>query len=139
MKDETGTLSKLGSNNTKYEFTDPNPLMLEVFPNQAPQRDYRIEHSTQEFTSLCPKTGQPDFANITIQYVADQVCVETKSLKLYLFSFRNEGTFMETIVNKILEDLVKVTEPRSMLVTGAFGARGGIATTVEAEYIKEVK
>jgi 7-cyano-7-deazaguanine reductase len=110
--------------------------MLETFQNPHPDRDYLICHNTEEFTSLCPKTGQPDFAFIKVQYVADEKCVESKSLKLYLFAFRNEGAFMENIVNTILNDLVEATEPRSMLVVGVFAARGGLKTTVEAEYVK---
>lgn len=137
MKDDTSKLSQLGNKNTKYEFSGPNPGMLEHFPNQFPERDYVICHESKEFTSLCPKTGQPDFAEITIQYVADKLCVETKSLKLYFFAFRNEGTFMETITNKIASDLVAVLEPRSLLVRATFGARGGIQTTVEVEHIAE--
>lgn len=137
MKDDTSQLSQLGSKETSYLFSGPNVSILETFPNQQPDRDYIIRHYTDEFTSLCPKTGQPDFASIEVKYVADEKCVETKSLKLYLFAFRNEGTFMETIVNKILSDLVAATQPRQMKVIGSFGARGGIATTVEAVYEKE--
>lgn len=137
MKDDTSQLSKLGNQDTEYKFTGPHASMLEVFPNQFPDRSYIIVHKTDEFTSLCPKTGQPDFAAIRIEYIADVQCVETKSLKLYLFAFRNEGTFMETIVNRILEDLVAATLPRRMRVIGEFGARGGIATAVEANYVKE--
>jgi 7-cyano-7-deazaguanine reductase len=107
--------------------------MLETFPNPEPGRDYRIEISCPEFTSLCPKTGQPDFGTITIRYVPDRLCVELKSLKLYLFGYRNEGVFYEAAVNRILDDLARACAPRSMEVEGAFTARGGITTTVTAK------
>lgn len=133
-KDDTTALTQLGNKETEYKFVSPNPGMLEHFPNQFPERDYLINHETSEFTSLCPKTGQPDFANIRIEYVPDKLCVETKSLKLYLFAYRGEGTFMETIVNKICSDLVAVLDPRSLRVIGSFGARGGIMTTVDVAH-----
>ena len=136
-KDDTSKLTQLGSKETEYTFKNPNAGILEHFPNKHPERDYLIVHETYEFSSLCPKTGQPDFAHIRIQYVANEKCVETKSLKLYFFAFRNEGSFMESIVNKMLSDLVAVIEPRSMLIVGTFGARGGIQTTVEANYEQE--
>ncbi len=110
---------------------------LEVFPNPNPERDYTIEMKCPEFTCLCPRTGQPDFATIHISYVPDRLCVELKSLKLYLWSYRNEGAFHEAVTNKILADLVKVCHPRSMRVTGEFFVRGGIYTTVTANYQKK--
>lgn len=139
MKDNTTLLSSLGSKQTDYRFSQPQETMLETFPNQFPERDYVITHTTQEFTSLCPKTSQPDFATITIEYIADALCVETKSLKLYLFAYRNEGSFMETITNRILNDLISVCAPHYMKVSATFGARGGITTSVVAEYTKEKK
>jgi 7-cyano-7-deazaguanine reductase len=104
---------------------------LETFPNPAPERDYEITFECPEFTCLCPRTGQPDFATIRIRYVPDQRCVELKSLKLYLWSFRDEGHFHEAVTNSILDDLVRVLEPRRMTVVGDFLVRGGIHTVVE--------
>ena len=109
---------------------------LETFPNQHPGRRYTVTLVCAEFTCVCPMTGQPDFATITIRYVPDQRIVESKSLKLYLWSYRNEGTFHEHVTNQILEDLVQALEPWSCEVTGAFNVRGGIAITVEAKYEK---
>jgi 7-cyano-7-deazaguanine reductase len=111
--------------------------LLETFENEFPNRDYTIIHTAPEFTSLCPKTGQPDFATIDIDYIPDKLCVELKSLKLYLNSYRNEGVFFESVTNKILEDLVKVCSPRYMLVTAEFNVRGGISSVIEAEYESE--
>ena len=107
---------------------------LETFPNPCPERDYEIHFSCPEFTCVCPKTGQPDFATIEISYVPDKLCVELKSLKLYLWSFRDEGHFHEAVTNSILDDLVALLQPRSMSITGDFNIRGGIHTTVHAEY-----
>lgn len=109
---------------------------LETFPNPNPERDYEIHFDCPEFTCLCPKTGQPDFAHIEIEYVPDQHCVELKSLKLYLWSYRNEGAFHEAVTNQILDDLVRATQPRSMTVTGNFWVRGGISTSVVATHTK---
>ncbi|OGU46044.1 MAG: NADPH-dependent 7-cyano-7-deazaguanine reductase QueF, partial [Ignavibacteria bacterium GWB2_36_8] len=109
----------------------------EVFKNEYPNRDYNIIHSAPEFTSVCPKTGQPDFGKITIEYVPDELCIELKSLKLYLNSYRNDGIFYESVTNKILDDLVEACKPRYMLITSEFNVRGGISSTVEAEYMKE--
>lgn len=109
---------------------------LETFPNPYPQRDYTIETICPEFTSLCPKTGQPDFGTLTITYVPDEKCFELKSLKLYLQMYRNHGAFYEHVTNLILDDLVAVTEPRSMKIVGAFTPRGGIRTNVIVEYTK---
>ncbi len=103
---------------------------IEVFPNPHPERDYEIQFECPEFTCLCPKTGQPDFATIRILYIPDQMCVELKSLKLYLWSYRNEGAFHEKVTNQILGDLVRATQPRWMKVEGDFFVRGGIHTVV---------
>jgi 7-cyano-7-deazaguanine reductase len=108
---------------------------LETFPNSHPRRDYVIEITCPEFTSLCPKTGQPDFATIQISYVPGRLCVELKSLKLYLFSFRNRGIFYERVTNTILDDLVGAVKPRRMTVEGRFNVRGGIGTVVRAEHV----
>jgi 7-cyano-7-deazaguanine reductase len=107
---------------------------LETFPNPRPERDYKIQIRCPEFTSMCPKTGLPDFGEILIDYVPDQSCIELKSLKYYLLEYRNRGIFYESATNQILDDLVGVCRPRRMTVTGAFTARGGITTTVVAEY-----
>lgn len=109
---------------------------LQTFSNPAPERDYDIAFDCPEFTCLCPLTGQPDFAHIKIRYVPDRLCVELKSLKLYLWSFRNEGAFHEAVINRILDDLVAAVKPRSITVEGCFFVRGGIATTVTASYRK---
>lgn len=111
--------------------------LLETFENEFPNRDYTIIHTAPEFTSLCPKTGQPDFAKIDIDYIPDKLCIELKSLKLYLNSYRNDGVFFESVTNRILEDLVEVCSPRYMLVTAEFNVRGGISSVVEAEYESE--
>jgi 7-cyano-7-deazaguanine reductase len=107
---------------------------LETFPNPEPGRDYEIRMTCPEFTCLCPRTGQPDFATFTIRYVPDRACVELKSLKLYLGSFRNEGHYHETVTNRILDDLVAAARPRSMEVRGVFRVRGGITTVVTARH-----
>lgn len=108
--------------------------ILETFENQFPDRDYKIEIVAPEFTSVCPKTGQPDYATITIAYTPDKVCIELKSLKMYLQSFRNEGIFYEHVTNTILDDLVMASRPRWMKIEAAFNARGGITETVTAQY-----
>jgi len=107
---------------------------LETFENPHPNRDYIIETVCPEFTSLCPKTGQPDFGTLTISYVPDRLCFELKSLKLYLQTYRNEGAFYEDVTNRILDDLVAATRPRSMKITAAFTPRGGIRTNIHVEY-----
>ncbi|MFW6061939.1 MAG: preQ(1) synthase [Planctomycetota bacterium] len=112
----------------------PQPDQLETFENPRPQRDYWIKHVAPEFTSVCPKTGQPDFGTIEIEYVADQRCVELKSLKFYLQGYRNYGCFYEDVVNRILDDLVSVLSPRRMRVVGAFTPRGGMHSTVTATH-----
>jgi len=109
---------------------------LETFPNHNDKRDYVITLQTEEFTCVCPKTGQPDFAKIKIQYIPDKKIIESKSLKLYLWSFRNEGVFHEHVTNIILDDLVAALQPRWFKVSAEFAARGGIGITVDAEYKK---
>jgi 7-cyano-7-deazaguanine reductase len=110
---------------------------LDTFPNPQPGRDYAIHMRIPEFTCLCPKTGQPDFATLLLDYVPDRLCVELKSLKLYIWSFRNEGRFHEAVTNEILDHLVKATRPRFMRLTARFYVRGGIFTTVAAEHRKK--
>jgi 7-cyano-7-deazaguanine reductase len=111
-------------------------VTLDTFPNPRPERDYQIEIRAPEFTSVCPKTGLPDFGEILIRYTPDGSCIELKSLKYYLVEYRNQGIFYEAVTNRILDDLVAACRPRRMTVTGAFSARGGITTTVVAEYTK---
>jgi 7-cyano-7-deazaguanine reductase len=108
--------------------------LLETFPNSHPSRDYVIEHISPEFTSMCPKTGHPDYAEISISYVADEKCVELKSLKFYLHAFRNTGIFYEAVTNTILEDLVAALEPRRMTVVTRWKPRGGLSSVITASY-----
>jgi 7-cyano-7-deazaguanine reductase len=112
---------------------------IEIFKNPYPGRDYTINIECPEFTCLCPKTGQPDFAEIRIRYVPDEFCVELKSLKLYLWSYRNEGAFHEKVTNEILDDLVKATKPRRMEIDADFNVRGGIHTVISVDYSKKKK
>ena len=112
----------------------PSRDQLETFPNPRPGRDYVIEIVCPEFTSLCPKTGHPDFGTITFRYVPAELCVELKSLKLYLHRFRDVGSFYEAVVNRLLDDFVAVCSPKRCRVVGAFTPRGGITTTVTCEY-----
>ena len=107
---------------------------VETFPNPFPGRDYTIDMESPEFTCLCPKTGQPDFATLYISYIPNKKCIELKSLKIYLTSYRNEGGFHEKVVNIILDDLVSACNPKNMKIVGDFNVRGGIHTTVTAEY-----
>ena len=109
---------------------------LQTFTNPTPRRDYRIHMEIPEFTCLCPKTGQPDFATLFLDYVPDRLCVELKSLKLYVWSYRDEGAFHEAVTNRILDDLVQATRPRFMRLTARFNVRGGIFTTIVAEHAK---
>jgi len=109
---------------------------LETFPNHHPKRDYVVTLKTDEFTCVCPATGQPDFARLTIQYIPDKKIVESKSLKLYLWSYRDEGVFHEHVANVILEDLVSALKPRWCKITADFAVRGGISITIDAEYKK---
>ena len=108
--------------------------MLETFENQFPQRDYTIEIICPEFTSVCPKTGQPDFGTLTFTYTPNKLCVELKSLKMYLHRFRNEGVFYENVTNQILDDLVKVLQPRRLKVLGEFTPRGGIRSSITVTF-----
>jgi 7-cyano-7-deazaguanine reductase len=110
---------------------------LELFPNPQPERDYTIRINIPEFTCLCPKTGQPDFATLLLEYIPDRQCVELKSLKMYIWSFRNEGAFHEAVTNEILNDLVGATAPRFMRLSAIFNVRGGIDTTVIAEHVAD--
>mgnify|MGYP001569785037 CR=1 FL=1 len=126
MSDTEG-LTKLGSNKTDYHYDDPSGAMLETFHNQHPTNDYAIPFECTEFTSLCPKTGQPDFATIQIVYVPNDLCIESKSLKLYLFAFRNHGAFHEDCVNQIANDIFEKIKPKYLRVFGNFTVRGGIA------------
>lgn len=112
----------------------PDRRLLEVFDNPAPQRDYEIVHVADEFTSLCPLTGHPDFAAIELRYVPDATCVELKSLKVYLQAFRNEGVFYEALVNRIADDLVAVLAPRRLSLIGHFRGRGGIRSDIRVDH-----
>ena len=134
--DEKGDITLLGEKNTKY-LTDYTPGVLETFPNKHPDRDYFVKFNCPEFTSLCPITGQPDFAAIYISYVPAEKMVESKSLKLYLFSFRNHGDFHEDCVNIIMNDLIKLMDPKYIEVWGKFLPRGGISIDPYANYGKK--
>ena len=125
-------LTLLGKSRTEYPDT-PEKAVIETFDNKYPERDYIITFDCPEFTSLCPVTGQPDFGHITIKYIADKKCVESKALKLYLFSYRNFHSFHEEVVNRVLSDLAKACKPRWMEVTGDFMPRGGISLKIVAE------
>lgn len=129
--DDVSGLKQLGQTGADYP-QRVTPGLIEVFPNKFPDREYVVRFETQEFTSLCPKTGQPDFGRILISYAPRKNCVESKSLKLYLFSYRSEPSFMETLTNRILDDLFTACQPRWMTVRGEFTPRGGIGITVEA-------
>ena len=118
---------------------DKHSEILETFQNQYPEREYEIDISCPEFTCVCPKTGQPDFATINIKYVPAELCIELKSLKLYMFSYRDEGAFHEHITNKILDDIVDACRPVRAEVTGDFNVRGGIKTVVRANYYRDDK
>jgi len=118
---------------TARQIAHPRTI-LDTFANPRPRRDYEIKFVFPEFTSLCPVTGQPDFATITVAYVPDRFCVEMKSLKLYFFSYRNKGIFYESVVNAILDDLVATIKPRRMTVTGQFAVRGGTAAAITAHF-----
>jgi 7-cyano-7-deazaguanine reductase len=126
-------LTLLGSASATYPAA-PSGSVLESFENRSPSRDYIIRFDCADFTSLCPITQQPDFAQIQIEYIPDRLCIETKSLKFYLSSFRNTDSFNEEVVNRILEDLVAACQPREMTVHGRFAARGGITVSVEASH-----
>jgi len=132
-KAKRGEFQLLGKASKAYP-RQPSSGVLETFPNRSPGRAYWITFDCSDFTSLCPVTGQPDFGKIRIRYVADSDCIETKSLKFYLASFRNRPSFNEEIVNKILDDLVRAANPKCMEVEGNFSARGGISVTVTARH-----
>ena len=131
-KQKSSGLSLLGRSEVRIP-ASPTEACLDTFPNPA-RRDYRIHFETDDFTSVCPITGQPDFARIEIDYVPNRFCVESKSLKFYLASYRNERAFNEAVTNRILDDFVRACAPRAAVVTAQFSARGGIALTVRAEY-----
>lgn len=116
---------------------NPKQKIIETFENPNKERDYIIEHTAPEFTSLCPKTGQPDFATIILEYIPDELCIELKSYKFYLQSFRNDGIYFEAVTNQILDDLVGVCKPRFMKVIAEFNTRGGISSVIEVEYLEE--
>jgi 7-cyano-7-deazaguanine reductase len=131
-----GQLTLLGRSEVRIP-ASPSEAQLETFPNPAPRRNYRIHFETDDFTSVCPVSSQPDFARIDIDYVPNRLCIESKSLKFYLASYRNERAFNEAVTNRILDDFVKACAPREAIVTAQFSARGGIALTVRAEYPDE--
>lgn len=127
------SLTLLGNSQAAFP-RSPQQATLEAFPSPNPQRDFSIRIDCPDFTSLCPVTGQPDFAEIFVEYIPDALCLETKSLKLYLASYRNVHAFNEAVINRILDDLVGACHPRHMRVEGRFAARGGLALTVVAEH-----
>ena len=129
----SGDLTLLGAGQTSYP-ESPAEARLESFRNEHPGRDYWIRLDCPEFTSLCPITGQPDFGTLLIEYLPNRLCVESKSLKLYLFSYRNHGAFHESVVNRIADDLVSLLRPRKLRVTGTFRPRGGIAIHVQVDH-----
>jgi 7-cyano-7-deazaguanine reductase len=133
MKKNAEKLTLLGQKKTIYP-DSPDKAVLESFPNPKPGRNYWIRLDCPEFTSLCPITGQPDFGHVVIEYIPNRHCVESKALKLYLFSFRNHGAFHEAVTNRILDDLIAAIHPRQARVTGTFNRRGGIAIEVVAEH-----
>lgn len=129
----------MNNKNKKLIMNKPNISLLEAFKNPNPKRNYTITINCPEFTSVCPKTGLPDFGTITIEYIPDKFCIELKSLKYYLLTYRNTGIFYEKGVNKILDDLITLLKPRRMTVTGNFTPRGGINTSVTVKYQKKDK
>ncbi|SDL51194.1 7-cyano-7-deazaguanine reductase [Maridesulfovibrio ferrireducens] len=137
-QDKTDALKTLGKGGaTSYNYDSPSPEILEIFPNNFPGRPYIISIEFPEYTSLCPVTGQPDFANIIVEYIPDEVCVESKSFKLYMGAYRNHQSFMETITNNILDDFVSRLSPLWMRVKGIFSPRGGTCLHVFAEHYNE--
>ena len=133
---EKENLTLLGNQQTEYRM-DYDPSVLEAFQNKHPENDYFVKFNCPEFTSLCPKTGQPDFGTIHIKYVPARLCIELKSLKLYIYSYRSVGTFHEHVTNKILDDIVSACSPLRAKVTGDFNVRGGIKTVVTASYERD--
>jgi len=136
MTDGLSTTDGLNTSNKLGTTINRPTKFLETFDNPNPERDYHIRIDSPEFTCLCPKTGQPDFAEIKLDYVPDELCVELKSLKLYYWSFRDEGHFHEQVTNMIANDLIALLDPRQMKVTAVFNVRGGVYTTVEVEHSK---
>lgn len=136
QKSETEGLTMLGSK-TPHNFDRPEPSILEAFPNRYPERDYVIAFEHPEFTSLCPMTGQPDFGTIRVRYVPGEKCVESKSFKLYMAAFRNHGSFMESLTNKIADDLIGLLAPRRMTIEGIFNVRGGTQISIRVEHLDE--
>lgn len=132
--DDTSGLTKLGKS-TAFRYDKPDISILEAFPNTHPERDYAIVFEHPEFTSLCPMTGQPDFGTIRVTYAPDALCVESKSFKLYMGSFRNHGSFMESLTNRIADDLITLLSPRRMTVEGIFNVRGGTHISVRVEHL----
>lgn len=130
-------MAHLGSKSilSEAQIADPREI-LDTFPNPRPQREYEVKFTFPEFTSVCPVTGQPDFATIAVTYVPAKLCIEMKSLKLYFFAYRNKGIFYEAVVNTILDDLVEALDPIRMTVTGEFAVRGGTAGTVTATHVR---
>ena len=133
-KEETAGLTMLGSS-ARPRFDAPDVSILEAFPNRYPGRDYVITFEHPEFTSLCPMTGQPDFGTIRVRYAPGEHCVESKSFKLYMGAFRNQGSFMESLTNRIADDLIAVLAPRRMTVEGIFNVRGGTHISVRVEHL----
>lgn len=138
-QDATTHLRTLGTGKTDYPDSGPHAGILEAFPNRFPDRPYIVSIAFPEFTSLCPVTGQPDFATILVEYIPDQLCVESKSFKVYMFAFRNHQSFMETITNTVLDDMVKTLNPLWCRVKGLFTPRGGTRLHVMAEHFKDVE
>lgn len=137
-QDETGHLHVLGEGGkTKYQMDSPHSGILEVFPNNYPERPYVVSISFPEYTSLCPMTGQPDFGTIVVEYIPDQKIVESKSFKLYMFAYRNHQSFMETLTNKMLDDFVEALDPLWCRVKGLFAPRGATDLHVFAEHFKQ--
>lgn len=134
--DVTNGLTKLGTP-TRFKYDEPDVSILEAFPNRYPERDYCITFEHPEFTSLCPMTGQPDFGTIRVRYVPGDLCVESKSFKLYIGAFRNHGSFMESLTNRIADDLISLLSPRRMTVEGIFNVRGGTHISVRVEHLDE--
>ncbi len=132
MSDDISSLKHLGKPKTELNYDEPSADILDTFANPYPDREYTIQFVTGEFTSLCPVTGQPDFATIEINYIPNKLCIESKSLKLYLLAYRQHGSFAETITNQILQDLVQACAPAWMEVKAGFVARGGIRMNLRA-------
>ena len=138
VKDDASQLKSLGNKKTDYpNETGVKPELLETIPNQYKDRDYEVTFQTKEMTSLCPRTGQPDWAEITIEYIPDEWLLESKSAKLYFFSYRSEGSFAETIVGRITTDLVDLLKPKRLTVIGNFSSRGGIKIVINSTYVRD--